>query len=235
MKFEIPNEAILYIIYQRTHYLKDNLFFKILTRLGGYSTQTYKLSVWLKSKLFVKKITQAFYDDIANDYRSIKQHLPDEASNILDIGSGVAGIDIFFNEHYQKSVKIHLLDKTALDTEVFYNFNPKTAYYNSLEIAKKMLVVNNVPEENIYLHSAENPSEAFIDIKYDLITSFISWGFHYPVSTYIDSVHQSLSTGGALIIDIRKGTTGLKEIQDRFSKTTVITEYPVHQTVLAIK
>ena len=235
MKFEIPKEAVIYIIYQRTKYLKEKTIFKILNIIGAQSPFLYKLSVWLKAKLYNKQIVSEFKKDILNDFDMIKEHLPNEVENILDIGSGISGIDIILGQNYKKIPNIHLLDKTALDTEIYYGFNPKTAYYNSLELAKKILISNSIPESKIYLHDADNPNNTFEKKVYQLVVSFISWGFHYPVDMYLDKVYQSLDINGVLILDIRKNSDGLQKIKNKFSQTKILHEYNSHQRILAIK
>ena len=50
----------------------------------------------------------------------------------------------------------------------------------------------------------------------DFVISTISWGFHFPVSTYLKSVANVLSENGILIIDIRKDTGGENELKTEF-------------------
>ena len=50
----------------------------------------------------------------------------------------------------------------------------------------------------------------------DVVISIISWGFHYPVSTYLEDVHEALVPGGVAILDIRNGTDGVAALRRRF-------------------
>lgn len=43
-----------------------------------------------------------------------------------------------------------------------------------------------------------------------------AFGFHYPVSTYLDAVWEALSPGGRAILDVRDATGGGDEVRDRF-------------------
>lgn len=43
-----------------------------------------------------------------------------------------------------------------------------------------------------------------LGLPLDLVISLVSWGFHFPVSTYLDQVHDLLREGGRLILDLRK-------------------------------
>ncbi len=109
----LPKKSIKYILFQRTEYLKDNYLFKFLTLLG-YFKSFYKLSINLKSFIFSSKIKREFSKDMEREYLTIKKYLPKKANSILDIGCGIAGIDIFLSNHYKKNIDIFLLDKTII-------------------------------------------------------------------------------------------------------------------------
>ncbi len=97
-------------------------------------------------------------------------------------------------------------------------FKDSGAFYNSLEIAQTTLVENGVPEDRISLIEASEDGRIDLeDESIDLVISTISWGFHYPVSTYLDSVHRILSENGSLIIDVRDDTGGAHELRSKFS------------------
>jgi hypothetical protein len=44
------------------------------------------------------------------------------------------------------------------------------------------------------------------DIKFDLITSYLSCGFHYPISTYCDLIKKHSNEDTVVIMDIRRKT-----------------------------
>jgi len=167
------------------------------------------------------KIEKKYSDDIRSDYEQIKNHLPKKAVNIIDIGSGMAGIDVFLYNHYKAyDPNISLLDKQGV-SEIYYNFESSAAYYNSFNLAKELLNINGVPNEKINTINIDKdkfPNE----YKFDLVISLISWGFHYPISTYLKEVRESLSQDGRLIIDVRKDTTGEKELRKAFNNVEVI-------------
>ena len=52
----------------------------------------------------------------------------------------------------------------------------------------------------------------------DIIVSFIAWGFHFPLITYLDNVIKLMHNNTILIIDIRKtnDTTTEKLISEYF-------------------
>ena len=165
---------------------------------------------------------------------AISLHLPSQVKSILDIGCWIAGLDIFLDNLISPE-KIFLLDKTHTEQKVWYNFKEKGAFYNSLELARETLTLNGVSPSKIKLISA--PDDGVIpldDHSIDVIVSTYSWGFHYPIKLYIDSVHKLLSNEGTLIVDIRKNSLGFQEL-DKLFEVTVIDESLKFQKVKCIK
>jgi len=102
----------------------------------------YKRIVSIEAKVRASKIKELYYSDLEKEYFSIKKILPKKCSKILDIGSGIAGIDIFLSRHYlnylNKEVDFYLLDKSYTDKKIYYLYKKRGAFYNSLDIAKKL-------------------------------------------------------------------------------------------------
>jgi len=226
MNIKISDSAVKYILFQRTKYLiyQNNKWLnKIVIRIPFL---TYNRMVLFEAWLFKSRIKRLFSEDMEREYESIKKYLPENPSLVLDIGCGVAGIDVMLAHHYDKAGKkidLYLLDKTELNKKVFYGLEKTAAYYNSLEIARDLLILNKVEKQNIHTQEATG-HPIFPGKKFDLIISLVSWGFHYPVETYLDEVYEKLSPDGTLIIDIRKGTNGEKIIEKKFgTKTQFIT------------
>lgn len=154
----------------------------------------------------------------------------------MDIGCGVAGIDIFLNIHYSKNNShFYLLDKSRIDEEIHYMFEKRGSFYDSLEVAREVLVVNGVNTDRIHLIEANDQNTIQINDNIDLALSTISWGFHYPIHVYIEGVHAALGDGGVLIVDIRKGTDGFDWIEDRFGGYRIVMEDEKFVRICAVK
>ena len=233
----LSDDLIKYILFQRTTHIKfaDAQIIKLLSKYTP--CPFYKIAVTLEASLRKKEIKELYQKDIFDDYLEIKPFLPNKCQSILDVGCGIAGIDLFFFRHYDKSdfLKFHLLDKTEMDKKVFYNYKPKGAFYNSLFVACEFLRRNGIPEKNINLLEAEKDFQIKAPPELDLIVSLISWGFHYPVSTYLDQVYNLLRKDGHLIMDLRKERGGEKELEQKFSSVTKISERQNSCRVLAVK
>ncbi len=233
----IPSESIRYILFQRTAYLQfpNTFIYRLLDRALPFSI--YNRFVENEAKKTDRSRISALYEnDMKKEYLSIKDSLPKTCSSVLDIGCGVAGIDVFLNRHYQDQPSVfYLLDKTSVEKSVFYNFSSTGAFYNSLDIAKKVLLLNGIPEKSVHLLEANDDHNIEMDGSVDLVISLISWGFHYPVETYLDKVYTLLNNDGSMIIDVRKGTNGIHLIENIFNRVSIIYDAEKHQRVLAIK
>jgi SAM-dependent methyltransferase len=227
----IPNPALKFILLQRTQLQRLNL--RLFRKLG---ISYFPRLCGLETRLRRASITSAFLASIQEDFADIQPHLPGRVNCILDIGCGVGGIDVLLNDHYQaQSPQFFLLDKSQLDPTVFYDFHSQTAFYNSLDMARELLKANGFVEPAIHCLEATPDNRIQIEGGIDLALSLISWGFHYPVSTYVNEVARVLVPGGCVILDVRKGTTGLKELRDCFPEVKLLVEKPKYLRLLARK
>jgi len=229
---EIPSEAIKYILFQRTAYqlIWNQKLVKMFHRI--IPRKIYHWLVGIEALLRRKAVKRHYTLDIEGEYKTIEKYLPQRCDNLLDIGCGVAGIDVCIYNHYVRKPNIHLLDKTELESAVYYSFNNKGAFYNSLEIAAKVLKDNGVDQNGITLIEASEKNDIEVSKEMDLIISLISWGYHYPVNTYIEQVCGVLKADGVVIIDIRKYSRGIEELKNHFSTVKEIYETPKYTRVL---
>lgn len=155
--------------------------------------------------------------------------------NVLDIGCGLGMYDIAINEYYQTklaksnaktptAIKFHMLDKTTTPIEehkVYYGHQPVACFYNNLDYTRELLTMNGINTKSISTISVcdttQETNKALLKLpKMDLIVSIISMGFHYPVTTYLDSVHELLNEGGLFCFHCRTLQNFLA-LQNRFT------------------
>ncbi len=231
---KIPKEAIKYILFQRTSYLKNNFLAGFLTWLGHWPL-FYRPAVGLKSILFSQQVKDEFNQDMLNEFTRLKPFLPPTVNSILDIGCGIAGIDVLISNYYKNEVGIFLIDKTLVDKKIHYHFENNGSFYNSLPLAKKILELNGVKPEQIQFQEATDDNQINFSGSFDLVISLISWGYHYPLSTYLDEVYNKLNNRGIIILDIRKNTGGEKEIEKKFGNYKIIFETKKYLRIMASK
>jgi SAM-dependent methyltransferase len=162
-------------------------------------------------------LKQLYAADVARDYELIKPHLPVRAGVTLDIGCGMAGIDVLLWRHYGNPL-VNLLDGTG-HTEKRVLFEQAMSPYNSMSVARRLLEGNGVPADRIVEWA---PDPALNLPPCDLVVSLLAWGFHFPVATYLPLVERCLRPGGRLILDVRKNTDGLELLDERLQPVTVM-------------
>ncbi|MDX1951810.1 MAG: hypothetical protein SFY81_06475 [Verrucomicrobiota bacterium] len=224
----VPPAATKYVLLQRTQLQKYH--FKFLKKIG------IDYSKWLvdwESRRHHEEISAGFLKSLQEDFNSLKPALPERLDNLLDIGCGIAGIDVLLNDHYKGQLNINLLDRTSIESRVYYDFHKQGAFYNSLELARETLIVNGVAPERIRLFEANDHNRIPLKEPVDLVLSLISWGFHYPVATYLSEVERILAPEGRLILDIRQGSGGMEDLIRAFARVEVLFQNPKYARVLA--
>ena len=122
-----------------------------------------------------------------------------------------------------------LIDIEESDSRHF-GFAEEGAGYASLERARDFLVANGVPAEGITLVNPRHEDVSKV-APVDLAISLISCGFHYPASTYEDFFRNNVNPGGAIVLDIRKGSGGIGYMKG-IGAVKVLGKHAKHSVVL---
>ncbi len=235
----VPDKAIKYILFQRTAYLyfPSSLLYRVINKLVReiFHSSLYKTCIQVEGLIRKNKIKKLYILDMQNEYNSIKKFLPPSCKSVLDIGCGIAGINLFLHDHYKHNINFYLLDREQTDQHIYYGFNKRGSFYNSLSVAKEFLTLNGILDSNIFLLQANPQNSINLDEEIDLVVSFISWGYHYPISTYLDEVHSILKKSGILIVDVRKNTDGYSQLKNKFDQCRVISEHSKGLRIYCIK
>jgi len=149
-------------------------------------------------------------------------------TRIADIGCGYAFADLFLYHRYKSDIVLIDIEESK---DRHFGFAESGAGYASLEKAVLFLTSNGVPEDKI---TTINPNKQNVtDIgMVDLAISLASCGFHYPVATYESFFGKQISKGGAIVLDIRKGSGGVVDMKF-FGEVDVLARHPKYSTVLA--
>ena len=127
-------------------------------------------------------------------------------TSILDIGCGLAWASRYFYHKYGS--ELWLLDGDTKDNkDKIYgtdgSYHPTAddfLFYHPLsKLDDEFKRVNIQHYHLIDCNNINIPS----DVKFDLITSWLSCGFHYPVSTYKDLILQHSHKDTRIFLDIR--------------------------------
>lgn len=134
------------------------------------------------------------------EYRQIAPVLRALApKRVADIGCGYALFDLFLAQ--DQGCELVLIDLESNEHRHF-GFQAEGAAYSNLARARQMLCANGVADSRI---TTLNPRDVAPESSgpVDLVVSFLSCGFHYPVETYVPFLEQALAPDGAAIFDLR--------------------------------
>ena len=227
ISFPHSKEFFKLALFQRTELLpprnKDTLFNRIIAKIGFFPNEDYKDFVKRVSEENSESIAYKFLKIFEKKAISLLPHIATDCNSVLDIGCGLGVLDLFL-WHELNNPKLYLLDKTKVDENIWYLFTNKAAFYNSLDLTNQFLVRNGVTRESIRtLNSGDDYNIPIKANSVDLVISSLSWGFHYPLSTYMDGVQRVLREDGIIIVDTRKGTGAEQELKKHF-KVEIIEE-----------
>lgn len=172
----------------------------------------------------------AYEASLEFDLATMMPFLPHKCASILDIGSGLGGIDVMLNRHYGGGLKVRLLD--GVDDPPEMRLHRKT--FNDMRVAEDFQNRNGVLDFGFYspaAAAANMPSP----IKFDLIISLGSWGFHYAPKIYMHFVRQvshGNNGGTVLIADLRNGKPHWCEQIRYFDRKAVALSRPKFERVV---
>lgn len=158
------------------------------------------LALALLQRTALRRMDLMVSELIEYDMALIRPFLPGNARHILDIGCGIAAIDARLLQVYPDA-EFWLLDKTALD--VRYGKEAEHAFYNDMRAAYRLMGQNGARPEQIHLLDAGDDYSIAATARIDLAVSLFSWGWHYPIGTYVEAAAEAMRAGGVLIADVR--------------------------------
>ena len=95
-------------------------------------------------------------------------------------------------------------------------------WYNNLLTTKHFLEANNIKKDKINIYDVDK--DELIDLKYDLVISLVSWGYHYPLETYIDYLKKNATNKTIFIFDIAAEYISIEDVK-KYSGQTLTLSY----------
>lgn len=141
------------------------------------------------------------------NFEIVDNYVNSSLLNVLDIGCGLAWESRFFNKKY--GCELWLIDGNSDDNNKknenatdlgYHQTKDEFLFYNSLDTLNEELT--KLGTQNYKLLDCNN-LQIPENIKFDLITSWLSCGFHYPVSTYRDLILKHSHENTKVIVDLR--------------------------------
>lgn len=155
---------------------------------------------------------------VNRSFQDMLPALPALPKRVLDIGCGSGGIDVLLGKFYGRHLQFCLLDGSAVHEGPLYGYNTEDRFYCNLEDATELLRTNgltNVQAINVL-------TDPFPEGPFDLVVSLVSYGFHYPISTYADQVRETCK--GTLILEVRRGESEEQAVE-AFGTPRILAKY----------
>lgn len=167
---------------------------------------------WLNSE-YVKQKQEHFL--------AIDNYLKAPVQSIMDIGCGYAQESIAFNQKYNSKLVLLEGDNTTGARDSGWNSDPNNfAFYNSLDELEKYFENKKIKNYKLFDIKTYNSNKTF-----DLICSYLSCGFHYPIETYEQLIKKSMHKNTKLIFTLRK-----KRVKHNCKIKNIIYEAPKYIT-----
>ena len=154
-----------------------------------------------------KWTSESYIQKRRDNFEKVDAYLNQPIRNILDIGCGFAWESRFFQEKYD-------CDLWLIDGDNNNNLNkPETASYGKWNVEKEdLLFYHSLDYLDQKLKEFDTKKYQLVDcnninipenIKFDLITSWLSCGHHYPVSVYKDLMLKHSHENTRIVLDVR--------------------------------
>jgi len=216
MKIKINSHIEKKLILLQRNELQNFYQRKIRKLFGRYLFTNFFIFFFNSSKNISKNASKI----LLNEFEDMAPHLPKSPNNILDIGSGLGMINLFLNNYYKKLIKFTLIDKNFVSKKIKYGFSSNYESYSLLNETKLFLVNNGLKNEQINLINADDAYN--LNIKFDLIISLISMGYHYPLNNYLKILRNCSHLETVFIFDIAEEYNNIAKIKNIFSEVEIL-------------
>jgi hypothetical protein len=179
--------------------------------------------------------TPEYQAEKKNNFEVITAYLKQPPGNLLDIGCGLAWESRMFGNQFNTELWLidgdanNNKDKDSNSKETKYHESASSfLFYHTLELLDAELKKLNTPAYHLIDCNVLNiPNE----IKFDLITSWLSCGFHYPVSTYRELILKHTHKNTRVIVDLRTLGKGQDPIlESGVEIVSILAKYKKHVT-----
>ena len=198
------------VLLQRTEIQKPNsLIYKKFNRVTKNKFSVINIlfqSIWYNKIFYAYEIATVDESDLL--CKLLLEEFSHKDLIILDIGVGIGGYHKKWIREHKNNSTLYLMDNSEFNIRALsYGHGSSDRYYNSLFLTKKFLNIADNPKVKIESIEIKEDYPGSIPIHLDLIVSFISWGFHYSLEEYWDTITQRMSLNTSiLLIDVRKNS-----------------------------
>jgi hypothetical protein len=152
-----------------------------------------------RDEIFAGAVLEAYREYLPlRDYLAAHGIAP---KTVIDIGCGQAIPDLFLQRDFKPRFTLVDIEETP---EQYHFWAESGAGYASLADAQALLLGNGAARTKVNTINPVNEPEAMEGLGADMLISFYSCGFHYPVDDYADLMVQTVANGGLVCLDLRR-------------------------------
>lgn len=152
-----------------------------------------------RDEIFAGAVLESYREYLPlRDYLAAQDIRP---KSVIDIGCGQAIPDLFLQRDFKP--RFTLIDIERTDDQ-YHMWADSGAGYASLADAKALLHDNGAAQTKVTTINPLKDPGALEGLAADMVVSFISCGFHYPVDDYADLMVQTIEAGGVVCLDLRR-------------------------------
>lgn len=118
---------------------------------------------------------------------------------VADLGSGIGRATVFIENKYNWGADYCLVDGDSGDFQYEGIREDNNEFYNSHQVALDFCKENGVSK----VHALHPENDSWWLSDYELIYSFLAFGFHWPITMIIDTVQKAIVKGGLVIFGLR--------------------------------
>ncbi|MBU6310852.1 hypothetical protein KGO06_02890 [Patescibacteria group bacterium] len=200
----VSSFAAYLILLQRTQYQLLSFLPKGIRRRLDPASKWYNFYLRAEAFVFHSRILRLLNADMDSEVSEIKRFFPERVGSILGIGSGVA-LEIALLARAFPKARVRLVDKEMVSQKIYYGLQSQGSYYNSWAAVREVAESVGVDSSG-WLFTDVDVKNPIISVStsepYDIVVSFLSWGFHYPISVY-SSIFAAIKLQGIVVLDIQ--------------------------------
>jgi len=124
--------------------------------------------------------------------------------NVLEIGGGVGRASVYLAKRFNwHDATFYMLDGDAGEKQICpVGGDGELDFYNSFSSTKNFMSANGI-DDQVLLDASNSSWENEVSVKFDLIYSFLSIGFHWPIDLYLDRIHKFCHKDTLLVFGVR--------------------------------
>jgi hypothetical protein len=166
-------------------------------------------------------LATAYLESCQRDATLIASAILTAPATAVDLGGGLGGVSACLSKFWPECEFI-VVDRDGREGRKV-DYGNDFGKYNQLVETSRFLRSGNVK------HRLVNVDKQALPAKADLVFSVLSWGFHYPIETYIA---WAAAAAKQVIVGCRAGVGSRAALAQHFSKVEIISEYEKHEWCL---